>query len=124
MAYHIGRKYNVGIGKEVTRGTAVAADYWLPKMVFTHDDKIDVVVDESSIGIIEDAQSQDVVGKHSEGTITGRIADTSFGLWLLSTLGTEAAPALVPVPREPPPDRARRSRSHPSGALVQCRASP
>lgn len=95
MAKHIGRLYNIGIGKESTRGTAVAATYWLPKMELSLDDKVEVVVDESSIGIIEDAQSQDIVNKISEGELSGRIADTSFGLWLLSTLGASASPSLV-----------------------------
>lgn len=95
MTKIIGRKFSIGIGKETTRGTAVAADFWLPKTELTHDDKIDVVVDESSIGVIENAQGQDVVQKFSEGQIKGRITDTAFGLWLLASLGSEASPATV-----------------------------
>jgi hypothetical protein len=95
MAKLIGRRFNVGFGKETTRGTAVVADYWLPKMDFTFDDKVETVQNESSIGTIHDAEGQNVVGKVSEGQLTGRIADTSFGLLLLATLGSEATPALV-----------------------------
>lgn len=94
MTVFIGRKFNVGIGKESVRGTAVAASYWIPKMDFKHDDKIDVVVDESSVGVIEDAQGQDIVAKYSEGELSGRVMDTSLGLWLKALMGTDT-PAQV-----------------------------
>ena len=94
MTYFIGRKFNVGIGKESTRGTAVAATYWLPKMECAVEDKINFVMDESSIGVIEDANSQDVTGKYSEGSIAGRIQDSSFGLVLMATLGTDTVGAV------------------------------
>lgn len=95
MSKLIGRKFNVGIGKESSRGTAVAATYWMPKMEFSHDDKIEYAVDETSIGVIADAQSQDITNKISEGELQGRIADTSFGLWLIAALGTAGTPSLV-----------------------------
>ena len=95
MAKFIGRKLNVGIGKETVRGTPVAASFWLPKMDFTHDDKIEQAINESSVGVIEDAQGADITLKSSEGELAGRISDTHFGLFLLASLGAEAAPALV-----------------------------
>jgi len=63
MSKFIGRKLNIGIGKESTRGTAVAATFWMPKMELTHDDKITQVVNESSIGVIEDAEGADITMK-------------------------------------------------------------
>lgn len=95
MSKIIGRKFNVGIGKESSRGTGVTSDYWLPKLDFSHDDKVEVVMNESSINTIHDAEGQNIVGKVSEGNIKGRIADTSFGLWLLATLGAETSTTLV-----------------------------
>lgn len=95
MSKFIGRKFNVGIGKESSRGTAVAADFWLPKTEFTFDDKVERVVNGASIGTIHDAENSHVVGKVSEGQLSGRIADTSFGLILKAVFGTEAAPSLV-----------------------------
>lgn len=89
MTVFIGRKFNVGIGKESSRGTAVAATYWVPHMEFSHDDKIDVVVDDTSVGVIEDSQGQDTVFKYSEGSLAGRMTDTSFGLWLMGLMGTD-----------------------------------
>ena len=91
MSYHIGRKFSVGIGKESSRGTAVSASFWLPKMAATVDDKINSIVDGSSVGVIEDAQGQDIATTYSQGTIEGRITDISFGLWFLAALGTETS---------------------------------
>ncbi len=94
MSTHIGRKVSIGIGKETVRGTAVAPTYWLPKMDIEIDDKINYVVDESSVGVIEDAQGQDVTSKFAEGSITGRLSDTTLGLVLLGVFGTDT-PTLV-----------------------------
>lgn len=94
MSKFIGRLVHVGIGKETVRGTAVDPTFWLPKMEFTHDDKIQQVVDESSLGVIEDAADASVTQKMSEGSVKGRIETEAFGLWLLATLGVDT-PALV-----------------------------
>lgn len=95
MSKLIGRKYNIGVGKESSRGTAVAPTYWLPKLDLSFDEKIEYATDDSSVGVIEDAQGQDITKKISEGSLTGRIADTSFGMWLLATLGTASAPSSI-----------------------------
>lgn len=87
MSKFIGRLVDVGIGKESVRGTVVVPSFWIPKMEFTHDDKIEQVIDESSVGVIEDAQDASVISKFSEGSIKGRTLDKSFGLWLLAALG-------------------------------------
>lgn len=90
MTKLIGRKFNVGIGKETTRGTAVAATYWLPHTELTLDEKVTQAVDESVYGVIEDSTDAAVVSKFMEGEISGHIADTSFGLILLSQFGADA----------------------------------
>ena len=96
MTKFIGRKRNVGIGKETVRGTAVPATYWTPVMEFKNDDKIKQVINESSTGVIEDANGADITMKMSEGELTGRINDTAFGLILLGSLGSEPlAPVVV-----------------------------
>lgn len=94
MTTIIGRKVNIGIGKESVRGTAVAPTYWLPKMDFDVDDKINYVVDDSSVGVIESGQGQDITSKYAEGSITGRLSDTTLGLVLLGVFGTDT-PASV-----------------------------
>lgn len=89
MAKFIGRLADIGIKKETTRGTAeTSATFWLPKMSFSYDDKIDQVIDESSVGVIEDATGASIIGKHAEGEFEGKIGDKSIGLLILATLGT------------------------------------
>lgn len=95
MTKIIGRKFSIGLGKETTRGTAAAAGFWMPKMDFSLDDKVNYAIDDSSIGVIEDAISQDITGKYSEISIGGRVYDKSFGLILLSAFGTETSSTAV-----------------------------
>lgn len=87
----IGRLADVGIAKEAVRGTPEsAATFWLPKTALSYDDAIQQVVDEASLGVLEDSPNAAVVAKSGEGDIEGNITDKSFGLLLLSTLGAVA----------------------------------
>lgn len=95
MTKIIGRKLSVGLGKETSRGTAVAAAFWIPKMDFSLDDKINFAVDDSSIGVIEDSINQEITSKYSELEIGGRVYDKSFGLILLGVFGTETSSTQV-----------------------------
>ncbi|MER0170351.1 MAG: hypothetical protein DU489_07055 [Nitrosomonas sp.] len=89
MSKFIGRLADVGIAKESVRGTAeTTASYWLPKQSMSYDDTIEQIVDESSVGVIEDSPNAVVIGKSGEGEIEGNIYDDSFGLLLLSALGS------------------------------------
>lgn len=92
MSYHIGRRLSVGFSKETTRAqVALPVTFWLPKIALTIDDKINTVVDDSSVAVIEDAENQEIANTYSDGTIEGRANDTSLGLWILATLGTETS---------------------------------
>lgn len=95
MAKYIGRQTNVGFGKESSRGTAVAATFWAPAMEFAYDDKVLQVVNESSLGVIEDADNASVVRKFAEGEITGKLSNEGWGTILVASLGDEATPTLV-----------------------------
>jgi hypothetical protein len=88
MTKFIGRKIEVGIGREATRGTAVAPSYWLSKVNADFDDKFDAVIDESSLGVIEDSADIKIAKKWSEGKLSGNITANSFGYWLRALLGT------------------------------------
>lgn len=89
MAKFIGRLADIGIAKEGTRGTAESsATFWLPKLSLTYDDTIEQVVDESSVGVIEDSVDAAVVAKSGVGELEGNIGDASFGTILLAALGT------------------------------------
>lgn len=90
MAKFIGRQLSVGIAKEATRGTGVAAQFWIPKTDVTVDDIIMSAQDDSSIAVIEDAINQEVTTKAMQGSLAGRVYDKSFGLLLLAVLGSQA----------------------------------
>lgn len=94
MTVFIGRQFSIGIGKESTRGTVVAATYWVQKTDFAVEDKIESLIDDASINTIEDAQSQEISQKYSEGTLGGRITDQTFGLLLMATMGTDTLGAV------------------------------
>jgi hypothetical protein len=95
MTKVIGRRFSVGIGKETTRGTSVAAAFWIPKTEVSVDDRINYAVEDSSIGVIEDSIDQDITQKYSEVSIGGMVYEKSFGLLLLATFGTETSSTLV-----------------------------
>lgn len=88
MTKFIGRLFNVGIGKETTRGTPRVSAYWLPTTDVSIDEKIDQIKYDSVLGVIENQSDADISKKFAEGTIEGVINDDSFGLILNATLGT------------------------------------
>jgi len=88
MPSFIGRLIQVGIGKEITRGIAVAPSFWLSKMNVTVEDKPEIVINDSTIGRIEDSVGGRIVLEGAEGEITGKLLDRSFGLLLLSAIGS------------------------------------
>ena len=87
MSKSIRRKYNIGIGKEAVRGTAVAPSYWLKPTSDNFDDKIENKISERAVGVIEDSEDMVVIKDYSGGEVGGEIFDESFGLLLLAGLG-------------------------------------
>ncbi|MEA2056481.1 MAG: phage tail tube protein [Patescibacteria group bacterium] len=89
MSTQIGRRIQVGLAKETTRGTAEAsATYWLPKVDFDFKEIAEYAVDESGIGQIEARKDAEVVKQLGEGSFGGIIYDRPFGLLLGAALGT------------------------------------
>lgn len=94
MAKFIGRRVNVGIGKETSRGVGVASSQTIPKINYTFDDKANKARAGEGLGNISGGGSQAiVVSRFSEGSIDGEIDVNSFGLILLATFGTESVAA-------------------------------
>lgn len=89
MSKFIGALADIGIAKETVRGTPEsAATFYLPKMSMSVDDKIEQVIDDSSIGVIEDATDAKLIHKSAEIEIEGKIGAKSMGLILLGLFGT------------------------------------
>lgn len=88
MSKFIGQLVNLGIGRETTHGTTVAATHWLARTALTFDDRAEQAVAMQSLGIIDDATDAFVTQVRGEGTVEGYIRDKSFGLLLYSMLGS------------------------------------
>lgn len=94
MSKFIGRRVNVGIGKESSRGTAAAVGFTVPKMNYTLEDKANKAQSGESFSHIAGSGSQEVVvGRFSEGELEGEVNANSFGLLLLATLGSVTSAA-------------------------------
>jgi hypothetical protein len=88
MAKYIGRKIQVGFGKESSRGTAVAASQWQPQTSLDFDEKVEYAKNEAGHGTIFGQRDGVVVTRWGEGNINGLVYDKPFGMILLSLLGT------------------------------------
>lgn len=90
MAKYIGRLRAVGIGKETVRGTAVAPSFFIPKTDFDFEEKKETILNESGIGIIDNAFEQQKTKRMASGSVSGNLPDQSIGLVLLATFGAVA----------------------------------
>jgi len=88
MVKTIGRRVEIGLGKETTRGTVIAPTAWVPKASLDFDEKMEVIADESSIGLIADSTNAEIVKRWAEGTYEMVPGVNALSLLLLSTLGT------------------------------------
>lgn len=85
-----GRKVAVGIGKESTRGTAVAATYWVKHLEQNLHPDVTKALNESGLGVLDKYNDSDIMKQLGAGEIGGKITDKSFGLILAAAFG--AAP--------------------------------
>lgn len=83
-----GRRFNIGVGRESTRGTARAVQRWLPTTELTIDEKVEHAKEESVYGVIENQTDADVVKTFAEGSIAGLVDDQAIGYILYGALGT------------------------------------
>lgn len=88
MTKVLGRKIGVGLGKESSRGTAVAASFWLPWNAFSHNEKNEVSKLDAGYGTIHRVVDGKITRLWAEGELGGPITDKAFGLLLLSMFGT------------------------------------
>jgi len=97
MSKAIGRLFNVGISKETTRGTqAGSPTFYVPKRAFTHFDRVVKARSELSYNNIIDQGNQNPVAlKWAEGSLETDLLSKSFGLFLLSLLGTVSSSGAV-----------------------------
>jgi len=90
MSRYIWRKINVGFGKETTRWTAVAPAIRCPKSTMEFDEKSEKVIDESSIGVIEDSFDGHVSKQRAEGSLECNVYANVIWYVLLNIFGSVA----------------------------------
>jgi hypothetical protein len=88
MTKHIGRQIDVGIGKESTRGTAVAASYWIPARKLNHESKPEYDMDDAVVGTIVDTQGGEIMKDMAEGGFEADIGLDHIGLIFYSMFGS------------------------------------
>lgn len=87
MGKIIGRLTSVGLGKESTRGTAVAPTTWVPVQAIDIDDKAEYIDNDSGFGNIAEFNDSDVNTVHAEGGYEGKVFDNASGLELYAVFG-------------------------------------
>lgn len=88
MSKYIGRLVNVGIARESTRGTAVAATMWLPKAAVAFFDRATKNTSRLNYGVIGDGNVAPKTLEWAEGSIEGDMFDKTFGYFLYTIFGT------------------------------------
>src|SRR3989339_1864053 len=86
----IARLIELGIGKEASHGAGAAASFWIPKVSFDHDVKIERAVSAASFGNISTETTGYVTEQYAQGKLESEIRDKSFGLFLLALFGTSS----------------------------------
>ena len=87
MAYFVGRRVDVGLAKESTRGTPVTPTFWLPVSSIGFDNKAVVQDSEGAFGNIADSHEGWVTKRNAEGDMEFDIYDKFFGLVLAAIAG-------------------------------------
>ncbi len=93
MAAILGRTRAIGLGKETTPGTAVAATNWYPFQDNTIEDKIDRILDNSGLGTRYTNFQGDTNRVWSEGGLNGILYPKAFGDILLAAMGNVSSAA-------------------------------
>ena len=86
-----GRKVKVGLGREVTRGTAVSAAYWVRWETFDFFDTATTIFNQSALGVLDKYSQAEVVEAWAEGSLAGKVTDQSIGEILYATFGSHSA---------------------------------
>jgi hypothetical protein len=91
MAEYIGRQIEVGVGKETTRGTALANPArWLRNTTADFMARAEVVTDDTTQGSLSDSVGSRVVRKWFDGDLDGIAHCDSLGYFLINIYGSVA----------------------------------
>ena len=88
MAKFIGRRCTVGIGKESSRGTAVAPTFWIPLTTISFDEKVEKVRSEEGFGNIQEGSDSYITSIFGEGDLEAELRVDALGLFLYGLMGS------------------------------------
>lgn len=87
---HIGRLEKIGLGKESTAGTAVAADVWIPKAEGSFQPESEKAKDNSAYGTIDELRDSQTVKQMTTTTLKGMLRDIYGGHLLMAAFGQDS----------------------------------
>lgn len=90
------RKISVWIGKEATRGTAVAPSMYYAHTNFQPQDKVEYVEDSSVMGVMAKVYDKDTTNKYAELPIWGYVGTESIGYFLFALFGQSTSAEIAP----------------------------
>lgn len=88
MTVHTGRKVNVGIGIESTRGTKVAPARYYSHTDFQPQDRVEYKEHEGNVGTLAKTFKKEIARKYSEIPLKGVAGIESLGFFLYAMFGT------------------------------------
>lgn len=87
MTKFVGRRGQLGIAVEATRGTAVAPTFWVPWATMSFADTIEEAREQQGLGVIADGDSKYVTQIRGEGEVEAQIYDKALGAVLTGVMG-------------------------------------
>lgn len=87
MSKFVGRKGQLGVAIEATRGTPVSPAFWVPWAEMSFFDRTETAREEQGLGVIADSDSKYVVQKMGEGEVNAQIYDKAMGVILTGVAG-------------------------------------
>lgn len=85
---HIGRLEGYWVGKETTRGTAVAPSLWFQHTEAEFDDSFENIQDESALWVLMTTSESERTKQFAAGSLTWVLAAKQYWYFLLSLLGS------------------------------------
>lgn len=88
-----GRKIAYGVGRETTRGTAVAPGYWIPHLDGDFKPRHEKALNDSALNVLNKYNDSATMKQWGEGSLEAKVQDDSFGLILAAVLGLPVSAA-------------------------------
>src|SRR3954462_14927682 len=95
---HIGRKQSIGLGKEATSGTSVAAGRWIPKIDGQFTPTNYTADDIGAYGVIDALRDQQLVKTITTVDFSCDLRDVYAGDLFMGLVGTETPCVAFPIP--------------------------